>query len=209
MSLRSEQLSSTLISGLILCGGKAERMGGQDKGLVPLKGQTMVTWVAKTLQPQVALLRINANRHLDTYRELGFEVVPDVITDFAGPLAGFHAGLKKCEKPYLLVVPCDSPLLPNDLAEKLLSHLQTHDLDLVYAGTKDVSRPNQVQTHPVFCLMKSSVLKSLEDFLGRGERKIDRWFKDIKTDVVLFADDLAFSNINTPNELESISKLLP
>lgn len=197
------------IEGLILCGGKAERMGGVDKGLIMLQGEPLAAWVAKNLQQQVAKISINANRHLDEYATLGFKVIPDAIEGFAGPLAGFHAGLKNCELPYLLVVPCDSPLLPQDLAKELMRVLEAENLDLVYAATpqEDLERP--VQTHPVFCLMKKEVLPSLETFLASGDRKIDRWFKNIKSHAVMFQDEQAFANINTPEELEKIAKLLP
>lgn len=194
------------IEGLILCGGRAERMGGIDKGLITLQDQPLAAWVAKNLEKQVGKISINANRHIGEYSALGFTVIPDAIEGFAGPLAGFHAGLKNCESPYLLVVPCDSPLLPNTLAEELMNTLIAEEMDLVYAATPGEVEP---QTHPVFCLMKKDVLSSLEKFLAEGDRKIDRWFKNIKSCAVLFHDEQAFANINTPEELEKIAKLLP
>lgn len=203
------QNNSNQIEGLILCGGKAERMGGVDKGLIKLQDQTLAAWVANNLKQQVAKISINANRHLDAYATLGFQVLPDAIEGFVGPLAGFHAGLKNCALPYLLVVPCDSPLLPSHLAEELMDALTSEKLDLVYAATPSGDPERPLQTHPVFCLMKKDVLPTLETFLASGDRKIDRWFKNLKSRAVMFDDEQAFANINTPEELEKIAKLLP
>jgi molybdopterin-guanine dinucleotide biosynthesis protein A len=201
--------TSELIEGLILCGGKAERMGGVDKGLIKLQDKPLVTWVAENLAQQVSRINVNANRCIDQYEGFGFKVLPDVIEGFAGPLAGFHAGLKSCELPYLLVVPCDSPLLPINLAHQLLKTLSANNLDITYAATPSTNPKYPIQTHPVFCLMKKDVLPSLEEFLASGDRKIDRWFKKLKNSEVIFSDENAFSNINTPEELEKITQLLP
>jgi molybdopterin-guanine dinucleotide biosynthesis protein A len=198
-----------LIEGLILCGGKAERMGGVDKGLIKLKNKPLVTWVAEKLAPQVSCVSVNANRCIDEYEALRFKVLPDVIKGFAGPLAGFHAGLKNCKLPYLLVAPCDSPLLPNNLVHQLHKTLSEKNLDIVYAATSSKNPEHLIQTHPVFCLMKKDVLPSLEAFLDSGDRKIDRWFKKLKSSAFVFSDENAFSNINTPEELENITHLLP
>jgi molybdopterin-guanine dinucleotide biosynthesis protein A len=128
-------------------------------------------------------------------------VLPDVIGDFAGPLAGFQAGLENCEHPYLVTVPCDSPRFPLDLVEKLSEALIIQDLDLAYAATLE---DGQVRTHPVFALMKSSVTDTLIPFVTGGGRKIDQWFESMKTNYVVFEDNAAFANINTIEELRAL-----
>ncbi len=90
-------------------------MGGVDKGLQQIDGMPMVQHVLNRLQPQVGKLLINANRHLDDYKGFGVPICSDSITGFVGPLAGIHAALLQTNTPYLVSVPCDSPLLPNDM----------------------------------------------------------------------------------------------
>jgi molybdopterin-guanine dinucleotide biosynthesis protein A len=132
---------------------------------------------------------------------LGVSVLPDVIGDFAGPLAGFQAGLENSEHPYLVTVPCDSPKFPMNLVEKLSEALIIQDLDLVYAATME---NGELRTHPVFSLMKSSVVDSLSIFLSSGGRKIDKWFETMKTNYVVFEDVAAFANVNTVEELRAL-----
>jgi molybdenum cofactor guanylyltransferase len=103
------------ITGLILAGGRAQRMGGIDKGLIPFLGQPLIASAIARLQGQVSGILINANRNITKYATYGYPVIIDETPDFSGPLAGFSAGLKVCKTPYLLTAPCDSPLLPVNL----------------------------------------------------------------------------------------------
>jgi molybdopterin-guanine dinucleotide biosynthesis protein A len=192
------------IEALILCGGQARRMGGADKGLITLLGKPLLSWILERLSPQVGKISINANHHLNLYEQFGLEIIEDSVSGYAGPLAGFHAGLKSCKAPYLLVVPCDSPLIDDHLVNKLFEALQKNDVDLAYAATSNAS---QVQTHPVFCLMRKKLLPSLENFLV-NDRKIDLWFKKVKTIEVIFPNENGFVNINSLEDLEKLSKLL-
>lgn len=192
------------IEALVLCGGQASRMGGADKGLVPLLGKPLLAWVLERLSPQVRKIKINANRNLKSYEQFGLAVIEDSISGYAGPLAGFHAGLKNCELPYLLVVPCDSPLIDEHLVHHLFRALEKNDADLAYAATIESNKP---QSHPVFCLMRKELLPSLEEFL-ENDRKIDLWFKKIKAIEVIFSNEAGFVNINTPEDLDKLSKFL-
>ena len=186
------------ITGLILAGGKARRMGGIDKGLIAFKGQPMVTHVIQRLSPQVGEILINANREIGTYQSLGFAVVIDEIDDFAGPLAGLHAGMKTAKTEFLLSVPCDSPLLPDELSQRLMSALESQNADIAVAKTGE-------QHHPVFCLCRTSLAQDLENYLKAGGRKVDEWQKQHAYVEVSFDDNLlAFSNVNTPEELSKL-----
>src|SRR5687767_8689050 len=108
----------TGVSGIVLAGGQGRRMGGVDKGLKALRGKPMVEWVLARLAPQVDEVVINANQNLEIYRKLGYPVVTDEISGFAGPLAGLHAGLKAAKHDLVVTVPCDSPFLPEDLVSR-------------------------------------------------------------------------------------------
>ena len=196
-----------LITGLILAGGRGSRMGNVDKGLQPFRGTTMAQHVLERLAPQVGPVIINANRKLDSWRAFGVPVWPDETPDFAGPLAGLEAGLRHCATPWILAVPCDSPFLPGDLAQKLAAAVEAEDADLAFAVTQEPDmRP---QPHPVFCLVKASRLPQLSQYLLEGGRRVDGWYKDLKAVEVLFEDADAFRNINTLDELKDMDNTLP
>lgn len=195
------------ISGLILAGGRGSRMGHVDKGLQAFRGTTMAAHVLARLAPQVASVAINANQNLDTYAAFGVPVWQDDLAGFAGPLAGLETGLRRCQTPYLLTAPCDSPFLPVDLAERLLAALEEQDADLAFAATGEPGM--RVQAHPVFCLVKTSLLPVLSSYLAEGGRRMDGWYKDVKAVEVLFEDADAFRNINTLDELHSLDTSRP
>ena len=93
------------ITGMVLAGGRGSRMGGVDKGLQGFRGMPLAMHALFRLQPQVGETMINANRNLAAYESMGVPVWPDALPDYPGPLAGFLAGLERCETPYLVVVP--------------------------------------------------------------------------------------------------------
>jgi len=189
------------ITGLILAGGRGMRMGGVDKGLQTLQGKPMIEHVILRLQPQVDRIMINANQNQDSYREFNVPVWSDAQNDFAGPLAGMQAGLMHCETPYLLTVPCDTPILPINLVAQLASALEQSEADIAVANTKEGER---IHRQPVFCLMKKTVLNNLNAALERGVRKVDQWLAENKLVDVVFDDEAAFANINTLEELQRI-----
>jgi molybdopterin-guanine dinucleotide biosynthesis protein A len=126
----------------------------------------------------------------------------DETPDFSGPLAGFAVGLKNCKTPYLLTSPCDSPLLPTNLVSYMAQEMEKGDFQLVYASSEENN--GKVWAQPVFCLMHVDVLPSLEAFLVKGDLKIDRWFKELRNSTVVFDDNQAFANVNTPEELQEL-----
>lgn len=191
------------ITGLILAGGRGTRMGGVDKGLQLLNGEPMVSHVLRRLRPQVSSLLINANRHLDQYQQFGPPLVKDAVEGFAGPLAGLHAGLRECASDYLVTAPCDSPLLPADLVARLSNALVQCGSDAAVATTGAGIR---LQRHPVFLLVKASLLPQLEQWLAGGGRKVDDWLHSVNCAQASFDSELAFENINTTDQLADFSR---
>lgn len=186
----------------ILAGGRGSRMGGRDKGLVELAGRPMIEHVIERVKPQVGGVVINANRRLDDYRRYGFPLISDVQDGFQGPLAGMAAALRRCDTDWVMTVPCDSPLLPLDLAERLHRAVETHDADVAVAGDGE-------RLHPVFCLLSPRVAGDLEDFLAQGQRKIDRWFERVHVVRADFSDEAeCFGNVNTGDDLARIEQAL-
>ena len=187
------------ITGLVLAGGRGSRMGSVDKGLVLLHGRPLVSHVVERFERQVDEILVNANRNVEAYLALGHPVVRDRIEGFAGPLAGLHAGLQQARHELVATVPCDSPFLPLDLVARLLQALEAQGADLAVARTHD-------QPHPVFALVRRSVLEHLDGFLASGGRKIDAWYASLVTVEVAFDDEASgFRNINTAAELEEAS----
>ncbi len=199
----SEPIDPHAITGLILAGGRGSRMGGVDKGLQPHHGVPLALHALLRLTPQVGSLMINANRNLSAYESMGVPVWPDAQADYAGPLAGWLAGLERCETPYLVTVPCDSPNFPADLVERLARALVEADADIAMAATlEDGAR----QVQPVFSLMKTTLLESLVVYLLAGQRKIDRWTALHRCVEVDFIEAAAFANANTLEELQRLQR---
>ncbi len=200
------------ITALILAGGRGTRMGGTDKGLqnfrgLPLALHTLMRLQLQSLPPQEVL--INANRNLSAYESLGAPVWPDSIDGFAGPLAGFLTGLERCETPWLLTVPCDTPLFPLDLVERLYKAMADDNADMAMAAAPEAD--GTVRPQPVFCLLRIELLESLVKFTQGGGRKIDAWTGQHRCALVPFdlPEDsaLAFSNANTLAELQQLESL--
>jgi len=186
------------ISAIILSGGRATRMKGADKGLVLLQSKPLIQHVINRLTPQVDEILINANREIPKYQALGYPVLQDEVEDFLGPLAGFSLGLQHAKHDYVLTVPCDSPLLPLDLAKRLMNALIKHDADIAVASSDD-------NTHPVFSLCKKSVLPLLTTYLQQGERRVSAWQKSQQYIEVDFSDcNEAFTNLNTLEDLAAL-----
>jgi molybdopterin-guanine dinucleotide biosynthesis protein A len=189
------------ITGVVLAGGRGSRMGGVDKGLQNFHGMPLALQTLMRLAPQVGQAMINANRNLGAYESFGVPVWPDALADYAGPLAGFLTGLERCETPFMVTVPCDSPRFPLDLVERLADGLESQQAEIALAATRE---GDATRVHPVFCLMTTSLLESLVRFTQGGQRKIDRWTAQHRCVEVLFDDAAAFANANTAGELQRL-----
>jgi molybdenum cofactor guanylyltransferase len=203
-------IGASEITGLVLAGGRGMRMGGVDKGLQNFRGVPLALNALMRLQMQegglIGDLMVNANRNLAAYEAFGHPVWPDTLADYAGPLAGFLTGLAHCETPWLLTVPCDTPLLPMDLVPRLASAFDDERTEIAMAAA--VEEDGQLRRQPVFCLLRADLMDSLVAFTQAGGRKIDRWTDQHHTVVVPFDrpgdDRQSFFNANTLAELQSL-----
>ena len=194
-------LDRSQITGLVLAGGRATRMGGVDKGLLHFDGRPLALHAALRLAPQVAEVAVNANRNAAAYAALGLAVWPDLEPDQPGPLAGFAAGLTRCPTSHLATVACDTPWFPANLVTRLAEALTQNDADIAMAMTRSGGR---LQPEPVFCLMKATLRDSLLRFMSAGGRKVRDWALSQRLLDVTFDDAAAFANANTPGELEAL-----
>ena len=194
--------SPSAVTGLIIAGGLARRMGGVDKGLQLLQGRPLLAHVIERFAPQVDGLLINANHQADAYAVFGYPLIADELAGYAGPLAGLHAGLARCPTPLLATVPCDTPFLPLDLVARLNAALTASQAVLAVATTAG-------WTQHTCMLCRREVLPGLHAFLASGERKIGRWYETLDVVEVPFDDEAAFANINTLEELSQCAPSSP
>lgn len=188
-------VKKTGITGVILAGGEARRMGGGDKGLVELCGKPLVEHALGALSPQVDTIIINANRNRERYAAYGYPVIADGRQGFQGPLAGMLRCLVEAETEFVVSVPCDSPRLPDDLVARLFRQMSDEEAEISVAHNGD-------RMQPVFALMPATLAVSMRAFLDGGGRKIDRWFGQHRLAVADFSDKPeCFRNINNPAEL--------
>jgi molybdopterin-guanine dinucleotide biosynthesis protein A len=199
---------SSDITGLVLAGGRGSRMGGVDKGLQNFNGMPLALHTLLRLQPQVGELMVNANRNLSAYESFGAPVWPDVLADYAGPLAGFLTGLERCETEWLVTVPCDTPLFPQDLVARLAQAAEREGAEIAMAAARE--EDGQLRPQPVFSLLRRDVMESLVRFTQGGGRKIDAWTAQHKTVLVPFDlpgdEPRAFFNANTLAELHQLEQ---
>ena len=185
---------SPRISAIVLAGGQAKRMNGADKGLQPLHGKPMITWVLERVAPQVDEILISANRNIVAYEAFGHAVLPDDAPDFKGPLAGLRQGMVAARYPLVLCVPCDTPFLPADLVVRLLAALEESQAQIAIAATQEHS-------HRTVCLCRRELSDHLAAFLARGGRKVGDWQASLKSVEVFFQEAENFRNFNTLDEL--------
>jgi molybdopterin-guanine dinucleotide biosynthesis protein A len=190
------------VTGVILAGGRATRMGGVDKGLVPINGRPMIAWVIDALRPQVAEVLINANRNRDRYEEFACPVIDDGDSEFRGPLAGIASAMRVAKTPWVAVVPCDSPLLDGELVARLYAAA-------VSSGSAVSAAHDGERLQPVFALLARDLLDDLAGYLDDGQRKIDRWYDRHGYAAVDFSDTAAsFANINAPEDRSALEESL-
>jgi molybdopterin-guanine dinucleotide biosynthesis protein A len=191
--------TAATITGLILAGGRGQRMGGVDKGLQPWRGAPLVDHALARLAPQVREVMISANRHAADYATRSARVLPDATLDYPGPLAGILAGLRAATTPWLAVVPCDCPLLPPDLVARLAPACTG-------AGGAVVQRDGDAgpRLEPVCCLLSTALADDLATYLDAGGRKVEHWVARHAAPVRFDRPDdaAAFANVNTLADLE-------
>jgi molybdopterin-guanine dinucleotide biosynthesis protein A len=182
------------ITGIILAGGRATRMGGEDKGLVHVAGVPLYQYVLSRLRPQVGHIAISANRNQTRYRESGLPVISDLTADFSGPLAGMLAGLKHATTEWVAFVPCDVPDFPSTLVEQLWQ--QKGQALAAYASDGE-------RAHPTLALLHTSLVPQLAAYLARGERKLMLFLDAVGAGKITFeGQQAAFHNLNTQEDCQ-------
>ncbi|MBL1321094.1 MAG: molybdenum cofactor guanylyltransferase [Methylophaga sp.] len=185
------------ITGVILSGGKARRMGGNDKGLITFNNKPLIRHVIDILTPQVDDLIINANRNIELYQNFGYPVIADSLEDYCGPLAGMLSAMQSVNSDYILTAPCDAPMISPQYRQRMMETLLNEQADITVAS-------DGKRLQPVFCLIPTRLQDDLAQYLAQGDRKIDLWFEQHKLAVVDFSDQVdSFANVNSPDDISN------
>ena len=188
-----KKISKNEITAVILAGGQASRMDGEDKGLIVFRELPLISHVINITKPKVSQILISANRNFEEYANFG-KVIRDDLEGFQGPLAGISKALKVCSTPYLLVLPCDSPLVDTALIDSLIEKMEVSKTDICVAHDGSIM-------HATFALMKTKLEKSLEDFLEEGGRKMALWYRQHSLERIDVSSHLeVLTNINRPED---------
>lgn len=194
--------SNAKIIGTILSGGAGQRVGGFDKGLQIYQTKPMIEHVIERISPQVNEVILCVNRNIDHYQQYGFPLVVDQEPQqYQGPLAGISAAidylnLQNGENQYLLISSCDSPNLPINHAQTLLSKMSVSGISssVVFDGKR---------TQNLHCLIHQSAWHSLQTFYNDGGRAMYQWHKKNTSIEVDFSGQAAcFSNINSADKFK-------
>jgi len=193
-------INKTDITAVILAGGQGRRMGGLDKGLLEFDGRRLIEILIERLQGQQLDILINANRNQATYEFYGYPVIGDQLEDYQGPLAGFASAMATVTSRYILTLPCDSPMLANNFADRFIKTQDREKSPVCVAHDGE-------RLQPVYALIDTRLLDDLKLFLDSGERKIDRWYAQHNYAQVDFSDDtVMFQNINTPEDQQRMQQ---
>ena len=187
------KITKNEITAVILAGGQASRMDGKDKGLIVFRELPLITHVVNVVESKVSQILISANRNFEEYANFG-KVISDDLEGYQGPLAGISKALKVCSTPYLLVLPCDSPLIDEALIDSLIEKMEISKVDICVAHDGSIM-------HATFALMKTTLEKSLEDFLEEGGRKMALWYRQHSLERIDVSSHLeVLTNINRPED---------
>ena len=184
--------SDRKISCIILAGGEGKRVGGVDKGLLEYNNKPLIEYIIDTITPQVDDIVISANRNSERYKQYTSKVISDESEKYLGPMAGIDAALPHCSHEWVLVVACDTPLLPNDIVDKFLQNKTESALYIAQSN-------NKLQ---LLLLLHSSLHESIRQTLNQGQLRLMHWVKSQQPEIVIFQDNAAFKNFNNNEDFE-------
>jgi molybdopterin-guanine dinucleotide biosynthesis protein A len=190
------------ITGVILAGGLGRRLGGVDKGLMPVAGRPLIERTLGCLLPQVDHILINANRNTAHYSRYGYPVIADANTSYQGPLAGMASALAAADTEHVLCVPCDAAWLPPDLASRMRNALAD--------GRGAVCAVHDgAWLHPVCSLIPRALLPDLRQWLADGRREVAGWLQKQGLVTVSYPEwPSVYWSINTADDLASVERKL-
>ncbi|OPA91381.1 molybdenum cofactor guanylyltransferase MobA [Pseudomonas fluorescens] len=192
MSLDSSPLPCSI---LLLAGGRGQRMGGQDKGLLTWQGEPLIAHLQRLTRPLTDDLIISCNRNHEIYAPYADQLVSDDSPDFPGPLAGIRAGLAAARHEHLLILPCDVPHIDARLLAELRATAQRNPLLPLMVRHGEF-------WEPLICIIPTRLRSEVEQAWDAGERSPRKIFMQLGgTGLECPANDPRFANLNTPELL--------
>ena len=183
---------------LLLAGGRGQRMGGADKGLLDWQGRPLIAWLHERVRPLTDDLIISCNRNAERYAPFADRLISDEAADYQGPLAGIRAGLRVARHANLLILPCDAPQLDNALLQALLNQ----------AGERAVVLRQGEFLEPLFSIIPCTLQADLERAWQAGERSPQRWLRGLAPlTIACPPGDPRLANLNTPELLAAAQQL--
>jgi len=184
----------------ILAGGKASRMGGKNKALLEIDGESFISRIHRNLSPLFCRTIIIANDNVD-YQIENVETYADIISN-VGPLGGIHSALVNAQTPYVFVVSCDMPFVSSEIANEIASCFLSEEIDILVPKIESYHEP-------LFAIYSKHLVNKIETILAKTEGKpIKDLFALAKTSYISFPNTplnkRCFTNINSVNDLESL-----
>jgi len=200
MSTNEKPASMQLpISTVILAGGLGTRIGGA-KGLQALQGRALIEWVLDLVSRQSNEVLINVNDAHDAYVRFGHRIIADRTPGWAGPLAGLQSAMHCARHDWVACVPCDTPFLPDDFLIRLFAAANSDATEVAVAVAEG-------RRQPTIALYHKRVLPSLDAYLSSGGHKVTDWQNTLRLSEVVFDNALAFTNINSNDDLTQANRM--
>jgi molybdopterin-guanine dinucleotide biosynthesis protein A len=187
------------MTGIILAGGRAGRMGGINKAFIEINGERLID---RTMRIYDALFReiiISTNSPLE-YLDFDARIVTDIYQG-KGPLGGIHAGLLHATCEHAFVSACDMPYLSEAFIRFMIAQTGSHDLVV------PVTDNGFESLHAVY---SRKFLPVIESQIERGELKVSLLFRKFKTREIredeirsFDPEGKLFANLNRPEDLKA------
>ena len=195
--------SKTII--VILAGGQSRRFGGGYKTLYTFNKMSILDRIIQNFKKLEVEIVLNANSNEDQFLKTGLHLIKDELENFQGPLAGIYSSMKwvlenRKNIEWIFTSPSDTPFLNKNLVNKFLSTNYNNKTKIVIAKSSN-------KTHPVIGFWHISLIKSLEEFLAKENRKIMHWVEGQNYEILNFENKNNFFNINTKTDLEEAIKI--
>ena len=182
---------------LLLAGGRGQRMGGQDKGLLDWHGEPLIAHLHRKTRPLSDDLISSCNRNLDKYAPYADRMVHDVEGDFPGPLAGIRAGLQAARHRFMMVLPCDVPRIDAALLQAMRETASRHP-------DKPLMLRHGEHWEPLLCIIPVELCQAFDEAWSEGERSPGRIMRKLGAIALQCPEnDPRLANLNTPELLSS------
>jgi len=176
------------ITGVVLAGGESSRMG-EDKSLMQFKEQALIAFSINALNPFCKEVLISSDK--EKHQRFKLKTISDEYQKI-GPIAGIHSALKNSETDYIIILPCDSPMVKSEFVKYLISQIKR--------DTRAIVPKYQDYQEPLFAIYHKNILSEIEEQIQKQDYRLTNLLKKVGADVIQVKDRSCFVNINTPED---------